>query len=436
MRSATNLGLVKLSSNIARTLARQLTAALLQLGTVILIARSLGPEGNGQYSVSLLLPTFLSTLLNLGIGPANVYYIGRRTVAPWVVARANVRAWGILAPLGCLVASILMTTKKDQLFPGVPLQFLWVALLTFPVTLLQSYLVTILQGMQDFRRFNFAVLLQPAVTLVLVASFLLRGGGVLAAVTSFLIGNIAALLGTYLLLRPELAKTNEPGEDAPHFGLASIRYGIKAHLSNILTFINYKTDIFLVNFLMTPAAAGVYVIAVQLTERLWILSQAVSTVILPRLSELHTEEDMRKELTPLIARWVLMLTFLGGVILAGASYHLIQFLFGEAYIDTLEPLLILLPGIILLSLSRILANDIAARGRPELNFYSAIIVVLINVVGNILLIPMVGVSGAAIATTVAYTVDAVLRIIMYAKLSGNPWYVPLWKKRTRSALYP
>ncbi|WP_269851929.1 oligosaccharide flippase family protein [Methanosarcina horonobensis] len=44
-------------------------------------------------------------------------------------------------------------------------------------------------------------------------------------------------------------------------------YGWKAHLSNILAFVNYRADLFLVNFFLTPAATGIYLIAVQIAEK-------------------------------------------------------------------------------------------------------------------------------------------------------------------------
>jgi O-antigen/teichoic acid export membrane protein len=37
-----------------------------------------------------------------------------------------------------------------------------------------------------------------------------------------------------------------------------IDYGWKAHLSNILAFVNYRADIFLVNFFLTPALSGCF----------------------------------------------------------------------------------------------------------------------------------------------------------------------------------
>ena len=56
------LGLRSLSRDFAATFMRQLGAVLLGLVTAAIIARVYGPEGNGVFAISLLLPNMLSTL--------------------------------------------------------------------------------------------------------------------------------------------------------------------------------------------------------------------------------------------------------------------------------------------------------------------------------------------------------------------------------------
>ena len=112
------------------------------------------------------------------------------------------------------------------------------------------------------------------------------------------------------------------------------------------------------------------------------------------------------------------------ILLALLAVPFIRLFFGAAYLDAVTPLLFLLPGIILGSLSRVLANDIAARGRPELNMYTALIVIIVNIICNLLLIPAMGIAGAALATTIAYSLTTVFRIFIYAWLSKNKWYAP------------
>jgi len=299
-----DLGLRKLAKNISVTLGRQIGTGLFQFVTLVIIARVYGPEGNGAYTVTLLLPSTLATLLNLGIAPANVYFLGSRKVSPLVAFRRTLQLFVIIAVIGFVVGGLIVKFFSEAWFPGIPEHLLWLALLIFPTSLLISFVSSVFQGLQQFRQFNLVLLIQPFITLIIIVGLMLAGiGGIGWLLSAYLIGSVFTLIYSFQVIKPYL--TQKLGPDYKGYRKAVLGYGYKAHLSNILTFINYKADIFLINLFLGPAAAGIYVIAVQLSERLWLLSQAVSTVLLPRLSELSIDEDKRKELTPLITRWVL-----------------------------------------------------------------------------------------------------------------------------------
>jgi len=90
-------------------------------------------------------------------------------------------------------------------------------------------------------------------------------------------------------------------------------------------------------------------------------------------------------------------------------YFLLEPVFGDEYQASLEPFLWLLPGVIAGAGARVFSNAIAAIGRPEWNFYVSLLVVSINVLCNLLLIPLLGLVGAAIATTIAYGVNLLIK---------------------------
>ena len=75
--------------------------------------------------------------------------------------------------------------------------------------------------------------------------------------------------------------------------------------------------------------------------------------------------------------------------------------------------------IVLTAFSRVLANDISARDLPQYNFYTSIVVVLVNVTMNFLLIPKWGIIGAAVATSSAYALNSILKICIYYVVSKN-----------------
>ena len=412
----TGIGLRSLFRNTSSTVGRQLNAGLLGLATLVIIARVYGPVANGAYAVALLLPTMLSTFLNLGIGSANVYYLASGKYRPRAVLRTSVILAAWLSLLGLGVGGLLIVWYGDSLFPGVPVTMLWLALLAFPIMLLQQSVTSIFQGLQKFGLFNLSLMLQPLVTLAIVIGLSVAGVESFSwLITANLLGVASTLLITGVLLRRYLDE-GEPGQN--YEMREAVTYGYKAHLGNILGFANYKADMFLVNFLINPAAAGVYVIAVSISERLWVLSGAVSTVALPRLAGLSGDESIRRTLTPLLSRIVLFVTLAGALAIALIASPLVSLVFGSEFSASVLPLKLLLPGIVVASAARIMANDIAARGRPELNMYTSIVTLTTNIVGNLLLIPEFGLAGAAIATTVAYTINLLLRVYVYWRLTG------------------
>ncbi|MCQ1536897.1 flippase [Methanosarcina sp. KYL-1] len=427
-QSSEKLGLKKIGINSFQTITRQSLSIVFGLGLYILLARILGPEGSGLYAMGLLLPSTLATFLNLGVTSSNVYFIASGKVTPVQAAKTSFLLWAVLSLIGCLAASAVIITQGEVWFPGVPKFLLWLGTLAFPVILLLAFLEGFFQGVQDFKSYNMFLLLVPGLTLVfaLILVGILRTG-VMGALLSFIGGNVVGLLIGLGMLRSHIRRNKQEviGSGSKNYLRECLNYGWKSHLSNMLAFVNYKADIFLVNFFLSPAATGIYSISVLIAEKLWILSYSVGAVILPHLSELHQEEQKRKQLTPLIARWVLFASSLGAAIIALVAFPFINLLFGKEFAPAFGALLWLLPGVAIYSMARVLSNDIAARGKPELNCYNELVVVTVNVLANIVLIPRFGIKGAAIATSIAYILGAITKLWIYSYVSKNEWWKPI-----------
>lgn len=402
----------KLRRNIGMTLVRQLLAAFAQLLLAVLVARELGPEGNGFYAMAILVPNMLANVLNFGVGPATVFYVSRGDHSVRRAFAGNLRLAILVSTFGVALTAPALALWGGKLFPNVPLSLLYTGLAGFPLALLVAYFNTILQGLEDFKAYNASVLVPPYVNLagVIVALHVL-GAGVSGAMVAYIVGQLAGLCLVAAFLRRHLADCG-PDEGAGSlrsYSRSTLGYGWKVHLSNILAFVNYRSDIFLVNLLLSPVATGIYVIAVQIAERLWILSQAASTVLLPRLSAMRDEPLARLRLTNRGFLAVALVTAVASACAALALYWLIGPLFGDEYKAALPAFLWLLPGIVAGAGARVQSNCIAASGKPEWNLYSSLAVVTINIVGNILLIPGYGILGAAWATSLAYMFNAGLR---------------------------
>ncbi|WP_262731435.1 flippase [Alloalcanivorax marinus] len=405
-----------LRRNIGMTLGRQVLAALAQFLLVVVIARQLGPEGNGFYAMAILVPTLMANFLNLGVGPATVYHVSRGDYSPRQAMAGNLKLAGWVSALGLLVAVPILILWSDTLFPGIPPLLLYLGLAGFPLTLLVAYLNTVLQGMEDFRAYNVTILLPPYINLiaVVVALYGLKIG-VEGAMVAYITGQLAGVVAATISLARKAHRTARTGAPMGRYGRTMLSYGWKAHLSNIVTFVNYRADIFLVNLLLSPASTGVYVIAVQIAERLWMLSQAASAVLLPRLSAMRDNPEGRLALTNKGALAVTLATALISILAAAALYVLVEPVFGVEYREAVPAFLWLLPGIVAWAGARVQSNCIAAAGKPEWNMYSALVVVTVNLTGNALLIPDHGIVGAAWATSLAYLIDAMIKFCLIRK---------------------
>lgn len=415
------------------TMITNLLALGFNLGTSIVLARVLGAEGRGIYALATLLPSLIVTLGNLGIGPATVYYVAKNEFRRQEILGNNVLLSIGIGGIGILAGVIVVLFFREAIFPGVSPFYLLFALALVPGEMFFSYVNYILLGTQHIKEFNYRQLFQAALFLgfVILALIVLRAG---------VAGAIFASLLTWVIIDVLVFGRVERIVGGVSFKLnfsyirSAITYGLRAHLSNILGFLNYRADMFMVNWFLGPVAVGFYSVGVGLVERLWMISQAASTVLFPRVAA-ENNEARQKSFTPLVARTVLWTTALGAAVFVFFSQWIVLLLYSETFLPSVSALRALLPGIVTLSAGRVLANDIAGRGLPELNIYTGVAAVSTNIALNLLWIPRFGIVGAALASTVSYTVSFLLSLFFYCRLSGNPWQVVILPQRGDWALY-
>jgi O-antigen/teichoic acid export membrane protein len=176
----------------ALTLVARIAGLLLALTTSVVIARTLGPEGNGIYTLATLFPLLLVTFTNLGIGPATVYHVAQDKYPLKEVLGNNIVLSVVTGSVASLVGLVIILLFRDRLFPTVAPTYLMLALLLVPVTLFgQHYVNQILLGARRIKDFNAANLLHKLFLLLLVVvATVTLGLGIAGALWATILGSL------------------------------------------------------------------------------------------------------------------------------------------------------------------------------------------------------------------------------------------------------
>jgi len=172
---------------------------------------------------------------------------------------------------------------------------------------------------------------------------------------------------------------------------------------------------FLVAYFLNPSAVGQYAIAVSLAELIWYIPDSISQILFPKTA--FSDEKTANSFTPIVCRNTALLTFLASILLFAAASFLIPFVFSERFSPAVLPLRLLLPGVFALGIWKIIVNDLAGRGLPQYKSYGTAVSLVITILLDILLIPRLGISGAAIASSVAYIVTTVLFMYWFLRVT-------------------
>jgi O-antigen/teichoic acid export membrane protein len=254
------------------------------------------------------------------------------------------------------------------------------------------------------------------ILLVLCVGFLKGGvGGALLAV--LLSETIAAVSFLTMVIR-------YGGRPAtPNFRLlkASVRFGMKTQLANLMKLLNVRLDAFFIASLTANGihAAGVYSVATGFAELLLFVPQSLRLSLFPMVAASKIAEANR--LTSASCRQALLLTAIGALGFGTIGPFLIPRLYGAAFAGSVTPLLILLPGIVMESQVRILYGDLSGRGKPGVTMVSAAVALLVTVLLDLILIPTYGIIGAAIASSCAYAVEFIVAALFFVHYSSLKW---------------
>ena len=402
--------------NVSLKFASGAIGFVLSIASGMIVARALGVEGNGTAALLLLIPNMIAWFANLGIGRANGYLAGARKHTPQALVGNSLSLVAIISLLIGMAGWITMPLSLQYLSDSnINRPMLTLAFLIVPLALLEVYLEGLLLGLERIAQLSLVTVTRffslLALNVLLVVAFRLGIWGVLFSAIAA--PSICVVIYSYLLRHDARMR---PGFDVRALKAALV-FGLQGHVGNVLHFMNLRLDVFIVSFFAGARSVGLYAVSTALAELLPYFSTAFSFVLFPRTAS--SDPETASQFTPVVARLAAFITIVAAVGLFLVSRPLITLFYSEEFLPSLYPLWILLPGMVSLGYAGVIHSDLSGRGKPYYSTYGAVVSLFVTVGLDLWLIPRWDITGAALASSVAYTINAAMAVYFYLRETGT-----------------
>ena len=394
--------------------AARVVNVLTQLATLIMGTKFLGAAEWGTAFIAQTDITFLLIGIELVAGSGLVYFTPRKRLSTLMKISYG---WIAFVMLIYIVVFNLL-----HLFPWVyriiPQHYSTLILAMTFVYSLHEFNLNYFLGKEKVATFNWLFLIQilTQVTMMAVLIFALNLRTVKALLYSQLCGYSLALIIGWILLLPTLKR--EEREPLRGNLKEMLHYGAFMQLSMLVSTLNKRLGLYLLNTHCDERSIGVYASGTQVTEGVSIVSQSIGLVEFSALS--NNEKAQRATLLTLrFMKLAVLLTFAALFVICLLPTSFFEWLFSAEFSGIRPVILLIAPGIVFFAAHTVLANFFSGTGQPKYNLYASLIGLSVTVVSAFVLIPWLGIRGAAITTTLTYTALFVYQWIVFHRLTGS-----------------
>jgi O-antigen/teichoic acid export membrane protein len=417
----------RFASRVGWTFATRLSMVAGGVGSSIIVARWLGARGLGQLSVVNVTVGLALQIASAGLPSAMTYFVAkdRKHLA---AAASSALLFAVVAGGAAALAIAGLSFASPALFGDLPTNLLTIAAISLPfllVTLLGYHLLLAIEKVAQFNVLDGAapllVLVNTAVALVVLHSGLITLVAFNTAATGLI--SIAMIVTVVRSVKQE----SEGPRWRPDLSLfkGTIGYGMKFYISIIAGVIIIRADLLIVNHFRGEAEAGVYAVASQVAALLMLLPAVIAMLLFPRVA---SDPDPRGEFALRVTRNASFLMLLICVA-AGALSFVLPLVYGARFADSTIQLLILLPGVYLISIESVLVQHFTGTGLPVAIPFFWLGTLALSLGLNLAFVPAFGARAAAVISTICYALIFFLVAVYFCMKTGRRPSEMLWLRR-------
>ena len=399
------------AAGTALNLMGRLCTVAVGLGLMTLVAR-LGPSSQGVFALFVACESVLLTLFSgLGLWLARAHSQDPDARLPELHSTA---AWSALL-IGLLASTVLIAISTLQ--PRAPYNSLiWLAFAA-PFLLIVPTVSGVWLGRGMLLPLNGFALAAPLAVLlgVVTIAWLAPPLELSHVLLAWVVGkSLVGLVALWWSFRKQ-------GWARPQWSLVAPAWRFVALIgvTNVISLLNYRINLFLVERLDGLSSAGIYSVAITVAELLWFVSSAVTTAVYGRIGARDAVAAAQGTLQAV--RWGALGVLIATPLLLVVAWWAIPTVLGEVYRPAWWYLVLLMPGTLAYSAaSGISAYFTNQRGQPWLAGGIALTSMTLNGVLSWWWIPIWGTAGAALATSVSYVIAICIGIAIFVHLSSLP----------------
>lgn len=256
------------------------------------------------------------------------------------------------------------------------------------------------------------VTLAVSTTLILVRICGALICGVLGVASGVVAVEVISVIALAVLIKKKYFAKVKPRYPDSDLRADIISYSIKCIFSSGIWVVFTLNDVFLIGLLCSdPESIGAYKAASILPSFLSLISNSIGVVVGPYFTKKESEKAygwMKRTYRAILLGSLAVFLVLGSVLFVLAE-QIVVLVFGQNYIDAAQPMRFLVVAAVLnCALRYPSANILTSIGKVEMNLFSAVIGIMVQIAIGFYLIPSFGIIGAAFGNCIAYLIMSII----------------------------
>ncbi len=412
MSKATEMAKVSAKGSVNVLFGLVVSTLISAIGT-ILIARFLGEDNMGLYTIALAAPNLIVTFRDWGVTTAMVKYSAQYNSENDITKIRSIfvsgLAFEIIVGVALTIVSIALSGFLANLFsrPAIA-QLIQISSLFILTGALVNTATAAFTGMERMHLNSVMMITQAVIKTGLILALVLFGLGTFGAVAgntiAILIAGIVGVLLMFTIYRT-LPKSNNNKLELLKTIKTMLRYGLPLSIGVIITgFLTTYYNYIMAYFVTDNAAIGNYSVAANFIILITFFATPVTTMLLPAFSKLdyRKQPDLLKNVFQYSVKYAALLVMPVAVMVMALAQPAISTIFQETYTQAPIYLALLSATYLLAALGNLsIPNLINSQGDTKYSLKLSILTVLVGFPLSFILVSQFGIIGLIFTTIIA-----------------------------------